>query len=903
MASTPDPRPDAAELLAEAGFLRRLASELVTLPHDADDLVQETYVRALEHAPQRSTSLRGWLSVVARNLALNASRSRSRRDEHERRAARPEALDAGELALERLEQQKRLFELVLSLPEEQRTVLYLRYYEGLTPTEIAQRVGAPLKTVKTRQTRALAALRERLDARDGGDGKSWRLALAPLVPLSTAPTTGSLIATLFGGLVMKKAFVVAALLLLALVSWFGFRRLTTARPDSSIAASFEEPARAEPPRPATPLSAETLAQREELAAGHAHASETPTVGRAEITLLWSDGTPAAGIGATMDLARARGTPAQRARAVTDESGLLVLDVLALGRNRLTVDLRETFWLEMPENEVLRKTITLERGEQVHGRVLDERGQPLGGAGIVLELRQIWTSEIAVATRTDAAGEFRLRDISLDSEIGARAPGFLPSPHVQVGDLGAQSSVRQAEFRLKRGSGKLAGRVLKPDGTPCAGAHVLAGPDGGHNVPSPFGGDARAPSPMKTTSAADGRFEIADALPTGTQPVHCFAPGFARWSGKVTIAEATEDLVIQLEAAARIEGRVLDASGAPVAGASIVQSVEQQGGWFVNDKFPAPRDTTDDDGWFVLEWVAPGTREINASHPKRADLGRARANVACRAGETTRCEVRLDPGQLISGKIVDELGRPLAGWYVGSRPSDMLNQWYPRSAFADAEGRFVLANLGPGSHDLSVRTPQLSAPRLVVPKVAPGSTGLELVVPDSSSESELTGRIVASSPDLLVGIELTLWLVGQNEGHFLDYDAESGQFRGSAFPGTYKLDVTRHGANVVETSQFELRPGERTDLGDIALAPSGSLDLELIGLAQEDLGRLHLFLRRPDARDIALHNENGKATVPALLAGRWELRLGEPELELSSSVIEVQPGAPTRVQVEVRPKRR
>ncbi|MCY3004021.1 MAG: RNA polymerase sigma factor, partial [Planctomycetota bacterium] len=177
MAADPAPRPDPAALLAEAGFLRRLASELVALPHDADDLVQETFVRALEHAPQSSTSLRGWLSVVARNLAFNSSRGERRRDEHERRAARPEAQEPGELSLEKFEQQQRLFELVLSLPEEQRTVLYLRYYEGLTPTEIAQRLRTPLKTVKTRQTRALAALRERLDARNGGDGKSWRLAL------------------------------------------------------------------------------------------------------------------------------------------------------------------------------------------------------------------------------------------------------------------------------------------------------------------------------------------------------------------------------------------------------------------------------------------------------------------------------------------------------------------------------------------------------------------------------------------------------------------------------------------------------------------------------------------------------------------------------------------------------
>lgn len=904
MASTPDPRPDAAELLAEAGFLRRLATELVTLPHDADDLVQETYVRALEHAPQRSTSLRGWLSVVARNLAFNSSRGHRRRTEHEQRAARPEAQDPGDIALERFEQQQRLFELVLSLPEEQRTVLYLRYYEGLTPTAIAQRVGAPLKTVKTRQTRALAALRERLDARNGGDGKSWRLALAPLLPLTHAPTAGSMLATLFGGILMKKALVVAALLLLAFVGWFGYRRTTGAHPESSSSVSDEEFARAAPPQPAAPLGAEVLAQREEVVASLALETSAPAVGRAEITLRWSDGTPAVGVGATMELARARGTPAQRARAVTDESGLLALDSLALGRNRLTVDLREGYWLDVPTERLLRKTITLPAGENVRGRVLDARGQPIPDADLVFERGEGWTPVIEVAASTDTAGEFLLRDISNEVELGARAAGFLPSPLLRVQDLPARARDRQIEFRLELGLGRLAGRVLAPDGTPLAGARVLAGPRNGHIVPSPLGGNATAPQPRPTTSDADGRFKLADSLPAGSQPVHCFARGFAPWFGEVDISESTEEILIQLEPAARIEGRVVDANGAPVAGADVVQSIEHLGGWFLSDAFPPSRDTTDAQGWFVLDWIGTGARELNAWDEAHRELGRARATVECRAGETAHCELRLDRGPTISGRVVDDQGQPLVNWYVGAQPSSWMDQWYPRSAHSDAEGRFLLANLGPGSHDLSVRTPNLSAVRLTLKAVAPGTNDLELVVPDAhSKECALAGRIVASSADLLAGIELTLWKVGQNEGHFLEYDASSGQFRGHAFPGRYRIDVIRNGGNVADVPQFDLRENETTDLGDIALAPSGSLELELTGVPQEQLERLHLSLSRSGARDISLDNVKGHATVPALLAGRWEVRLFDRELEVSPSEVEIQPGLPTRVQVEVRPKRR
>lgn len=904
MASESDPRPDTAELLAQAGFLRRLATELVVFPHDVDDLVQETYVRALEHPPQRAASLRSWLSVVARNLAFNSSRAQRRRDEHEARAARPESLEAGELALERLEQQKLLFELVLSLPEDQRTVLYLRYYAGLTPTAIAQRLRTPLKTIRSRQARALAALRERLDARNGGDGKSWRLALAPLVPLPPAPTAAPLLATLFGGLVMKKALVVVTLLLLALVGWISWRRLATAHPDRMGQASFEPVVQAAPASPAAPLPAEVLAQREEVESSTPDERAPKAPGRAEITLLWSDGAPAVGVGAAMELDRPRGAPPLRERAISDAQGTLKFEALALGKNRLAIDLRGGYWLDVPAGQTLRTTLTMRAGEFVRGRVLDERGQPVVDAHVVFECGDGWTPVIEAAARTDLAGEFSLRDIVSNGELGARAVGFLPSPLLCVQDLPARSGERQIEFRLVRGSGRLTGRVLAPDGAALAGALVLAGPRNGHIVPSPLGGNATAPQPRAAASDADGRFELGDALPAGPQPVHCFARGFAPWSGEVNIADAAEELVIQLAPAARIEGRVVDADGNPVAGAEVLQSIEHLGGWFHSDAFPAARDTTDAQGWFVLEWIGSGKRELNAWNQQRRELGRARATVECCPGETTRCELRLERGATISGRVVDEQGRPLAGWYVGSQPSDFRKQWYPRSASTDGEGRFLLANLGPGAHDLSVRPPALSAALVELKSVAPGTSELELVVPEAhAANAEVSGRLVASSPDQLAGFELTLWRVGQNEGHFLECDAGSGQFRGSAFPGKYRLEIKRNGASAAESLEIELRSGERTDLGDIVLAPIGTLELELTGLPPEELGRVRLRLSRPGANDMWPDNEQGRATAPALLAGGWTLHVADEELELSPSALEIHPGAPTRIQVEVRPKRR
>src|SRR5690349_1450456 len=77
-------------LLAHAGFLEGLAARLVADPATADDVVQTTYLAALEHPPEERQGLRAWLATVARNAARAVVRGTRRRAARERRAARPE---------------------------------------------------------------------------------------------------------------------------------------------------------------------------------------------------------------------------------------------------------------------------------------------------------------------------------------------------------------------------------------------------------------------------------------------------------------------------------------------------------------------------------------------------------------------------------------------------------------------------------------------------------------------------------------------------------------------------------------------------------------------------------------------------------------------------------------------
>ena len=143
----------------------------------AEDLVQDTLATAVERPPREGASLRSWLATVARRLALDRRRSEERRSAREERASRPESVEGPVPALERLELGRELLDAVVALREPHRTAIYLRFWEGLEPAAIAERLGVPVKTVKSRLYRAIEELRVRLDARSSEGRERWLPAL------------------------------------------------------------------------------------------------------------------------------------------------------------------------------------------------------------------------------------------------------------------------------------------------------------------------------------------------------------------------------------------------------------------------------------------------------------------------------------------------------------------------------------------------------------------------------------------------------------------------------------------------------------------------------------------------------------------------------------------------------
>ena len=137
---------------------------------EAEDCLQEVFLQVWRRASDFDES-RGraftWLVTIARSRALDRLRtsgSRVRLATEVAQVPRDEVGDAAEEAVQS-EQGAIVRGALAELPEEQRRTLLLAYFEGLTQTEIAARLGDPLGTVKTRMRSGMIKLRELLRGR------------------------------------------------------------------------------------------------------------------------------------------------------------------------------------------------------------------------------------------------------------------------------------------------------------------------------------------------------------------------------------------------------------------------------------------------------------------------------------------------------------------------------------------------------------------------------------------------------------------------------------------------------------------------------------------------------------------------------------------------------------------
>lgn len=796
------PSIDPDELLAELVWVRELARALVRDPATADDLVQDTWLAATTRPPREigSAGLRGWLATVVRNLARREARSSARRLRREQAAAQPERQPDGVIARATL--QSELAQAVLELEEPLRSAVLLRYLDGLTAPQIAQRQGISHEAARKRLSRGLAVLRERLDRRHGGDRERWFLALnawldasadgALVAPASKVALTGAL-------LVIAK---VGAALAAAVALWIVGALLTSPDGDSAPGALDELAARA-PVAPARTSEA-TAGSPERGEPGPAALASTwklidergqPLAGWTVLALergAWratspsaTDGTVTFGERVPLDAllaarigtrpvmfgspfdapgsllvvpsgARVAGRVELRAR---DGVVRLVLEDDAEDRDLSRLDSRALAALELLGIEPRRRTLVLD--EDGHFRF---EGLPADWSG-ALELAGGWSFESAAPPAAiEPPQHALLLGPATDLELAASPPLRV---HGRVVSQGRPEGLEGVQVTAQR-AGLSAGLV-----------HVArTGPGGDFTLEIPRRGLQREPW------AALLRLEYCGV--THRRPVQI---------ERERLESERELGTFELEIRRRIGVRVRDAQGRAVAGARVRVPDVASG-------------TTDAHGWIELAVDPDGLSSVHVS----ADGHRPEVVSMPALGEL---EVMLQPSNRLEVRVVDDSGAP---WRHGrmrlaSAEHPFATRAGPGGAFEtelelDAKGAFTLSDLLPGV-ELEFSCDGADPMRARAP-AAGASLSIELVRARTAVTFE--GRVVD-----LAGRPLPRCRVSASGIDSLEVVTDAqGRFEA-------RLDATWPAIDVLEVS----RPGfARTQLTDVRLPAEGLLQVVL-----------------------------------------------------------------------------
>lgn len=136
----------------------------------ADDCIAETYIRVWRDAGKFSAE-RGcamaWLFTICRTRGLDLLRSRQRQHELSEAVERETEFEVGDGTddlISRVDANSAIHPLLSELSADQRRLIGLAFYQGLSHSEIADATGMPIGTVKSYIHRALTLMRERLGA-------------------------------------------------------------------------------------------------------------------------------------------------------------------------------------------------------------------------------------------------------------------------------------------------------------------------------------------------------------------------------------------------------------------------------------------------------------------------------------------------------------------------------------------------------------------------------------------------------------------------------------------------------------------------------------------------------------------------------------------------------------------
>ncbi len=425
--TAPKPSTDLEALLAHAGWIRRLARCLVVDTNQADDVVQQSWVAALDHPPRHASNLRAWWSQVVRNTARQLGRTESRRVEREKVAPRPESLASPDDLAHQAELHQVLVGAVLALKEPYRSAVLLRYYHDQSPQQIAEIHGVPGSTVRSWLRRGIEQLRAQLDERVEGGRSAWTVILAPfgsprsaLVPLAPVSAISTSTVGVLAMALQTKLVLGAALVGAIAATWVLMRPAAT-DPEQRMTAGLTANKVSDVPPQSSVAAVGPPEGSERRAAPLEVGSSDLKLPACTGTVRDPEGNPISGVFLSVyEDGKAEQSQTPLANGTSDADGRFRIEVAIPAAQRVALLPRAPGYVSRTRNSLEldhEYEVQLKWATDVFGRVTDATtGDPVADANVL-----IWDQRV----RTGGDGNYRIEEVSAGEMLQARttADGF------------------------------------------------------------------------------------------------------------------------------------------------------------------------------------------------------------------------------------------------------------------------------------------------------------------------------------------------------------------------------------------------------------------------------------------------------------------------------------------------
>ncbi|MCA8971866.1 MAG: carboxypeptidase regulatory-like domain-containing protein [Planctomycetes bacterium] len=634
-----------------------------------------------------------------------------------------------------------------------------------------------------------------------------------------------------------------------------------------------------------------------------------TPGRLLVDVVWSDGNPAAGVAVRVRGFGWARLPGGSRVSVSDDQGRAVFEGLGTRKVRLTSFRGGTATVETTDRQDTTARLELPPGVDVVGIVKDESGTAVRGADIWMTTGFFDWRGGRVVTQSDERGEFSIRSVQDGQSLGAIHAGYVRSELVdldmvdreaaapRVGDAksgggkpkgdsatannanGKDATTRdhakrgeqaeaagktnpasdappraRVELILKRGGGSVRVHVVDADQNPAKGARVAIG-----KMPRTF--DYRGSMKMIETwtprilECDEQGVTEAHGFPEGEHPLAVQHEGHPIWNGEVSVQVGqTVERFVVLARPVVVHGIAKDADGAPVRDVIVravpktfSESFIQRGQFDFEAVLGYPMTTTDEEGRYRLDDVAPGELHLHAqaTPTKEApDAYRDKKSMQASPGTTIEWNPIIARGHCIEGVVTYRDGTPMKHVFItatkasastpGAATSSADQRGVSITTLADGSFRFV--NLQPVAYSLRVQLwnpPKGTSRWLTKDDVFPDQGRVTIAAsfdaPVKKEAGIVRGRIRDDHARIANKNTLSVLLVSQD----LSWRTKSGQdvsdgaFRFERVEPTRLRIIAKAGDDLILTGPwFELAPGQDLDLGEITTDPKGSVRLIL-----------------------------------------------------------------------------